>query len=810
MEQSNTVTAVPNSLNTGVRPVQILPYSEKTDDWFISNVNFFISKTNYNYGTESSTRKDLYTLYNVYNNQFPLNWFDHITNPLSAKKKENKAFPAKIRPVTILRPNIDLLLAEFRHRPFTYDVENLGDSGYSAYMNSMSQAAQKNLTDHFIQAALQEAQASGQQLTPEQLQQLQQNPPLPDEVKEEFQSSYKDAMAIKAQKWMNRTVREHEIRRKQHRMFKDWLIAGEAYSYKGVDNDRLVYNHISPMNLDYDMSEKEEFIEDAEWVVHRDFWTLSDVVDTFYPVLQEEQMQRLEKNSSYSMYYTTPGRFFDYMNNRGTHGKIPVFHVQWKGKKKIGFLSYLDMQTFQLVEEVVDEDYIVDRSRGEQVEWRWVNEVYEGWRLGDDIYTRMRPATIQRTEMNNHSMCKLSYNGRKYSNAHSANISVLEIGIPFQIMYIIVTYILERTIAKSKGKIVLMDINTIPDNEDWDEEKFFYYGEAMGYALIDRSQTGVDKSWNQYQVLDLSLFDQIKQLIELQQHFKQEWDDILGINRQRKGQTLSSDGQGVNERATFQSTVMTDMIFIGFEEFTARDMQGILDLAPYLTAKGQYAQYNDSDYGNVLMQIMPGDFINEDLGIFMQDASTAIQRINEMKQYAQAMIQNNHQPSTVMEVLSAVNVADLKAKLKQIEQIDQQIQQATQQSEQDAEAQADERKKEFAQFEELLTEKKINLEYDRKEDIEYIKGMFNTFTFKNGDSDANGVPDAEQVMKMDLERTRIKQDYEQKLHDRNQKYSDLDRKERELNATIAQNKAGNALKAKQIQVSAKKKTTPSK
>lgn len=801
MEQE-TIIRAENASNMGIRPLQVIPWAEKTKDWFVSNINYYISKSNYNFGASAGQRKDLYTLYNVYNNQFPLDWFKHITNPLSAKKTENKAFPAKIRPVSILRTNVDLLLGEWPHRPYVYQVRNLGESGYSNYMDSMQKTAQGNLTQHFIQSALQHAKDSGQQLTPEQLQQLQSDPPLPDQVKQDFKASYKDAIAIKAQKWMNRTIESHEVKRRQHKMFKDWMIVGEAYSYKTVENDTLIYKEVSPMNLDFDKSTNEDFVEDGEWVVHREYYTLSDVVDKFYEVLAEENLKDLE--SKY--YYGSSIKFYDFVKPRMENlNKIPVYHVQWKGRKKIGFLSYIDPETFQLVEEIVDEDYPVDESKGEQVEWKWVNEVYEGWRIGADIYTRLRACPHQRNEMNNHSKCKLSYNGRKYSDTHSENISPMEIGVPFQIMYIIVNYILEKTIAKSKGKIILMDLNTIPDNDEWDEEKFFYYGEAMGYALIDRNQVGVDKSWNQYQVLDMGLFDQIKQLIELLGYFKQQWDDIIGINRQRKGQTLASDGQGVNERATFQSTVITDMIFIRFEELVGRDLQGIMDLAKYLTAKGMFGTYNDDDYGEELLKVMPGDFSNEDLGIFLQNASKAIRKLEEMKQYAQAMLQNDHKPSTVLEIIDAVNIADLKAKLKQIEEIDEQIQQMQVQSEQDAAAEMDKRKEEFAQFQSLLDIRKMNVEFDRKEDIEYIKGMFNTFTFQNGDSNANGVPDAAEVVKLEQAREQMKLDHGHRLADRQLKYDELDQKERALNQKAQQDRETNKLKAKQIKVQARKK-----
>ena len=808
--ENNAVTKSTDQLANWVdKPLQTVPWKSKNKEWFISNVDHYIKRSSFNFtgNTAGTKRRDLHTLYDVYNNKFPLTWFSHITNPLSSTNEKYKSFPAKVRPVNMLRTEIDLLLGEWPRRPYIYNVENLGDAGYNRFTDGMVKTAQANLTQQFVQAALQEAKAQGQELTPEQLQQLQQDPGMPDEIKAEFHMSYKDAISVKAQKWLRRTIRELKVKTKQHAMFKDWLIAGEGYSYKGIHNESLVYKRISPMNLDYDMSEETVLVEDGEWVVNREYRVMSDVIDQFYETLKEENIKSLE--STY--HYASAPAFFEYMNGRfgGVRNRVPVYHVQWKGRKKIGFLSYMDMETFQMVEEVVDEDYIVNRDLGEVVEWRWVNEVYEGWRLGDDIYTQMRACPVQRNEMNNHSTCKLSYNGRKYSDTHSENISVLEIGIPFQIMYIIVTYLIEKTIAKSKGKIVLMDLNSVPDNEDWDEEKAFYYAEAMGYMLIDRNQMGVDKSWNQYQVLDMSLFDQIKQLIELQQYFKQEWNDIIGINRQRKGQTLSSDGQGVNERATFQSGVITDMIFIGFEEFVESELQGLLDYAKFLTSKGLYATYNDDDYGTQLLEIMPEDFMNEELGVFVEKASEAIRKLEEMKQYAQAMLQNDHKPSTVLEIIDAVNVAELKGKLKMIEEIDAQIEQMMAANEQEALAAADERKKDYAEFDALLGERKLNLEYDRKEDIEFIKGTFNTFTFKDGDSDANGVPDATQVQKLVQDRQKMEDDWSNRVADRQQKYIELDRKERELQHKIKNDKESNRLKGRQI-TATKKKAAASK
>lgn len=764
--------------NTGVRPVQILPYSQKDKDWYISNANHILAKSRFGMGDSTSHKKDYETLYGVYNNEFPMKWFDHITDPLSATKKEHKNFPAKIRPVNILRTNIDLLLGEFPRRPYTYNITNLGDSGYNKFMEGMKEQAQSTLTEHFIQEALQQMQASGQEMTEEQMQQLQQQPPIPEEVKAEFVGSFKDTVTVKAQKWLRRIVKAEQVKKKHHRMFKDWLIAGEAYSYKAIENDKVVFRRVSPDAIDFDKSHDTELIEDGQWVVHRRMSTMSEIVDRHFMTLNEEHLKDMEKNSGYS----TPDGFYGHI--QGVWGKdsgdrIPEYHVQWKGKKKVGFLSYLDPETFKMVEEEVDEDYVLDKERGDKVEWRYKNEVYEVWVLNRDIYTQMRACPVQRTEENAAS-CKLSYNGRKYSDTLANPISVLEFGIPFQVLYIIVTYTLEKTIAKSKGKILLMDQATVPNSDGWDEEKFFYYAESMGYALLNRNQIGVDKSWNQYQVLDMSLFDSIKQLIDIQSYLKQQWDDIIGISRQRKGETMASDGEGVNERSVFQSTVITDMIFIGFEELIESDLQGLMDLGKFATANGMQGTYNADEYATAIFEILPEDLSLEDLGVYFDRASDQLNKLQEMKQYAQAMIQNGHKASTVLEIMDSINLSELRIKLKQIEEIDAQMEQQQQEGEQQAAAAADDRKMKYREFEEMLTRETMHEEYGEKQDLEFTKGTFATFTFKDGDSNDNGVPDAGEAAKILNESLKTQNMFQEQTENRKLKVAELATKQQKL------------------------------
>lgn len=792
------------------RPLQRIPWAEKVKDekqWFKNNVEYYISLSNFNFDGTGPTRKDLRLLYQVYNSQFPSRWFSHVTDPLSAEKPQHRKFPAKVRPVTILRTNLDLLMGEYPKRPFVYQVTNLGEDGYNRFTDALAQAVKQNLTQHF--AAEAQAQMQQQGVPVNKIPGLDEIE-LPDALKERFSSSYRDAIAIRGQRWLKRGMKEYKIREKFLRMFKDWLIAGRTCSYKGIEHGAFVYERISPLNLDYDKSPDLEYIEDGEWAVCRRLLTLSDVVDKFYEQLKDEQLHDLENRSQYK----SPIAFFQYLQetyDRDTFtGKIPVYHVVWKGKKHMGFLSFPDPITGKMQETTVDEDYVINKDLGEKIDWKWVNVTYEGWRVGDNIYLTLGEIPVQRNEMNNVSACKLPYNGRNYSDLHTENISVLEMGLPFQIMYIIINYVLERTIAKSKGKVLLVDKNAIPRGDGWNDEKFFYYAEALGYALMNRNQPGVDKTWNQYQVLDMSLFDQIRQLIELQDHFKQQWDDIIGINRPRKGETYASDGKAVSEMGLMQSSVITDMIFNYFEEFTERELQGILDFSKFVNIDGVKSIYSNEDFDTELLNIDPNTYAYAELGILVNRSSDELATLNQMKgaQNIQAMIQAGVKMSTIMEVYQSQNVAELKMKLRKIEDIEAAMEQQTQQSEQEAQQAADERKKDFAGFENNLEATLIDKEWDRRDQNAMIVGEFNELAH-------TGQDDAQEVEKNAIERYRIMTEAQTER----EKITTIDRKSRRDAASkdkeiasrekVAEQKHATELKKAKI-TAAKKPTTKQK
>ena len=738
-------SVVDKNVNFQGRPNQIIAYESKTPDWYHSNAEYYIRNT-WSMSTSTSHGETmLRQLYEVYNNKFPLGWFTHITNPLNSNNPLYQKFPAKIRPINILRTSIDLIRNELSQRPFVKQVANQGEGAFNEYNEALQARIVENLTQHFAAQVQQMAQGEpGVEPMPEQPQEI----PIPAVVQERFVATYKDNQAIRGQRWLDKTLEDVRYLRKRSLQFLDFLVSGWALSFKAIIDGKMFYDRVSPLELKWAKSPNEVFVNKAAWAVRRYWLTTADAVERFHGSLSEDSVKEIYARTGKGSNIAFTGQvFYDYLrsNINDQRDLVPIFHCVWRGKKAVKILTYPDPTTGMMEEMEVDEAYPVDKEMGESSRTEWRDEVYECSRILENIYAEEGPCLVQNGN--------LPYNGRAFSDVHTENISILQIGLPFQLMVMIINWSIERTIAKSKGKILLLDINTIPSQGNWDEEKFFYYAEAMGYGLLDRSNLKVDRTMNQYHVLDMSLYDQIKQLIDLQNHFRQMWDDVLGITMPRKGQTYASSSPTNNERSLFQSNIITDNIFTTFEELQHEDFNDMLDYSKILTSDGVQSMFTSDLMDNALLDLDPVEYIGAMLGIVVRTSAKEQRKLDEMKMYMQELIQNGVKPSTLMEIILSENVAELRTKLKEIERIQAMSEQQMAQSQEEAAAMADERKMAFAEFQNGLDLQLQEAEWNRRDQNEMIKGEYNIVSFQgNADPNANGVPEGTEIADRVMER----------------------------------------------------------
>lgn len=633
-------------------PNQNVSYNDKIKKDFEFcklTINAYIGRSTF---TTNTWKLWLKKLYDYYNGNINIDDYKLITEPFG---KPIEGEWADVENYPIIKTKVDLLHSEFNKRPKRDMVYVVNDDVVTNKTEQLNQQINASLEELFVHTLNKQGVPTGVET---------EEPETPERIKEQFEQSYLDKRAINGQKAIDYIKMQQRLDEKFSLEFFHWLVAGEVYSQTSIVQDEVVYEAVNPLDLDFDKDPDIQFVEDGDWVVRRKYMHPSSIIDTFYDELSPDEIKIIDTLAIQGPAITSNSAVYW---DRSTGFKqwsrlIEVMHVCWKSRKKIGILEYID-EFGQPQSLEVDELYTP--AEGESVTWHWVNEVWEGYRIGTTMFKRMRPVPNQRGNLDNLSKCKLPYNGRILSNINSTNISLVSLGIPYQKLYNATFHRMKLAMAKMKDDMALIDINWKPTG--WSMDKWLEYADRVSMLFVDYAKDSVKMNATHQTRLQLAS-QTIKMYSELLAFIKSEWEEVCGITRQREGQVNTSETVGGVERAVLQSSLITEIYFTHFDQFKKRDLEGLLDYSKIAWINGKKASYVMPDSTvPVYMDIDGVEHCETEYGIAISDSSKEQEKANTIKQLVQPMLQNGIQASAVAEVLDSETISEAKAKLKAAE-----------------------------------------------------------------------------------------------------------------------------------------------
>lgn len=771
-----------------VFPIQKLPKSKKNEEWQHASVDAIIGREGGNFYNGKSRYQRMKIDYDLYNGIFDPKDMMHLTNPFNV----DDSFPASPQEFNIIRPKINLLIGEETKRPFNFRVISTNSDSASKLLDKKKEL----LTDYVLTTL--KAKTSGEQNDPND------QPMGPEDIEKYLSKEYKDTAEMTAYHSLNYLRNKLNL---DHEFMKGWedaLIAGEEIYYVGVVNGEPILERINPLYFTYDKSPDVEFIEEGDWCLRRMPMAPSEIYDRFYDKLSERQLDQLltlvhgqgftsnrpdQVNYSQVVYkdrlISTTDPDDSFMGQL-----INVWHACWKSYKKVGFITKLN-EVSEEVNDIVDETY--KPLDGETIEWDWVIEVWEGYRIGNDIYVAIQPVEYQSVSIDNPNAKKLPYTGVRHSNINSRSRSLVDIMKPLQYMYIVIWYRLELALARDKGKVINMDVTQIPKSMGIDIYKWMHYLSALGVNLINPYEEGWDipgreggksASFNQFSSEDLTMTNAIAQYIQLMDKIEDMVGELSGVTKQRQGSISSSELVGNVERSVVQSSHITEPLFWYHNQAKRRAFTLLLDTAKY--AWGSYNKkklhYMLDDVTRVFLNISE-DFSYSDYDIFVTDSTKEIQNIEALRTLMQPAMQNGASLLDVAEIMTLDNMTAIRNKLQEIEdKRNKQAQQAQEQEQQNqleqiqAQQAAQQAMQEIESTKLELERYKIDTDNQTKIQVAEIAA-----DQKLQDRNANGIPDVLEMRKLDIEERKTNSDIIQKQQD-----SEGSRREQELKARLAE------------------------
>lgn len=483
--------------NTKSFPAQKLPMSKKTQAWKEACVDYVVGAGDSGFGGNGRSRSDeMQTYYDLYNSIYNEKDLKYVTNPF----KQDDGFPAMAQDYNIIKPYVDQLLGEETKRPFNFHPQRTSDIAAS----ELQEKAKEMLMD-YIQATI------ASKLSPEQAARYEQalatgEIQTPEAIAKYLQKDYKDIAETEAYHALQFLKRKLNLTHEFYKGWKDALIGGEEIYYVGVINGDPYVERVNPMYFDYEHSLDLEFIDDAAWCRRKMIMSATEIYDRFYDKMSERQLNELLelidqkpgagnnpeiRKTSIDYESIKLHKINSFTDNPFDIDHIVVYHCCWKSFKKIGFVTLLNPETGEAEEFQVDEDYKVTGTE-QSVEWDWIIEVWEGYRIGDDMYIGIQPIEYQHISADNPNSQKLPYTGVVYNNTNSKPRSLVSMMKPLQYMYIVVWYRLELALSRDKGKVAVMDITQIPKSMNIDVNKWMHYLSALGVAFINPYDEGWD------------------------------------------------------------------------------------------------------------------------------------------------------------------------------------------------------------------------------------------------------------------------------------------------------------------------------
>ena len=659
-------------INTNTFPAQRLPYHRKNREWRKRHLDW---ASNRSYATDNAVRKSVRHKkinFDLLNGKVNTEDMETILNPDSIKADY---IAKKVQHYPIMNSKLNVLIGEEMKRAFDYRVIVTNPLAITQKEQSKKDELFKRLQELIMNSGKSEEEIQ-KELT---------------EMSEYFTYDWQDLREIRANQLLNHYYKELDLKSKFSKGFVNALAVGEEFYQCDIVQNEPVFEILNPLKLRVFMSGYSSKIEDADVIIYEDYWSPGRIIDVFYDVLSEEDLKKLDEYSPYNSTddmdnYTSSNKFvrvddlndlgevfspedFDNIISSSTNpydgeGNIRVIRVYWKSKRKIKKVKSYDELTGEEKYDFYPETYKIDKTRGEEEEIFWINEAWEGTKIGKDIYLNMRPRRVQYNRLSNPSRCHFGIVGSLYNINESKPYSLVDMMKPYNYLYDAIKERLNIAIAANWGKIVKLDLAQIP--KGWDVNKWLYFAKINKMAVMDSFKEGNigaakgklagNLNNNSNGVIDAETGNNIQQNINLLEFIKLEMSEVVGISRQREGQISNRETVGGVERATLQSSHITEWLFNTHDDVKKRALECLLETAKLaIRDKSKKFQYILSDYSTTMVEIDGDEFAEADYGLLI-DNSNSTEIRDQLTQLAHAGLQTQMLSfSTVMKIFNNNN-----------------------------------------------------------------------------------------------------------------------------------------------------------
>lgn len=437
-----------NKMGSLTQPVQFLPEKQKDDEWRAHCLDWL------EFQGMKQLRRNARRLMKNYNLAKGIidksDYLPDENNEMSdlidvLTQEDASAFELKFYPII---PNvINVLCGEFSKRASKITFRAVDDLSYNEMMEEkrdmieqvlIGQAQQKISQQLLAMGADMESEETQQQLSKENLMTL-------PEIEQFFKKDYRSMIEEWATHQQKVDEERFSMQELEERAFRDMLITDREFWHFKMNENDYDLELWNPLLTFYHKSPDVRYISQGNWVGKIDLMSVSDVIDQFGWMMDQEQMESLEtlypvRAAGYAVGgKQNDGSFYDGTRSHDWNTQMPslayrqftslydtqfgtgdivewilsdsedtvdfgkthllrVSTIYWKSQRKVGHLTKIDDEG-NMIQSIIGEDYKVtekplyntslykQKSKdnlifGEHIDWIWINETWGGVKIG--------------------------------------------------------------------------------------------------------------------------------------------------------------------------------------------------------------------------------------------------------------------------------------------------------------------------------------------------------------------------------------------------------------------------------------------
>ena len=437
-----------NKMGTLTQPIQFISEKEKDDEWRAWNLDWLEFQgmkqlrrnarrlmKNYNLAKGIIDKQD----YIVEEDNEMADLIDTLT------KQDESALELKFYPII---PNvINVLCNEFSKRSSRIMFKAVDDISYNEMLEEKRQMVEDVLLRNMESKMMMEMLNQGIELDSEEMQKALEPDNLKSlpEIEGFFRKDYRSMIEQWASHQMSVDEERFKLQELEERAFRDMLITDREFWHFKMNEDDYELELWNPLLTFYHKSPDVRYISQGNWVGKMDMMSVSDVIDKYGWMMNQEQLEALEaiypvRSAGYAIQgMQNDGSYYDSTRSHDWNTQMPslgyrqytsiydskfgtgdivewilsdsedtvdfgkthllrVSTIYWKSQRKVGHLTKITEEG-EIIQDIISEAYkVTDKPQyntvvykqkskdnlvyGEHIDWIWINETWGGVKIG--------------------------------------------------------------------------------------------------------------------------------------------------------------------------------------------------------------------------------------------------------------------------------------------------------------------------------------------------------------------------------------------------------------------------------------------